>query len=104
MSVARFAFQACSLNHSDISPSLKSYTWLAFEIARSPNCDTSPNVPESLTSTLSPRFRLTELSKEPGLCRLPIPHHGLRRDVYDIRRFLYAQAAEEPQFYDLAHS
>ena len=47
---------------------------------------------------------MTELSKEPGLRGLPIPHHGLRRDVQDIRRFLNAEATEESQFHDLAHS
>src|SRR5688572_900372 len=74
-------FQACSFNHSDISPSLESYTWLAFEIVQIPDCDTSPNVLGSLTGAHSPELRGTELSKQPGLCRLPIPHHRLWRHV-----------------------
>jgi hypothetical protein len=47
---------------------------------------------------------LTELSKRPGLCRLPIPIHGLLRHVQHLRGFLHSEATEKPQLHDLTHS
>jgi len=47
MSLARFAFQACSFNHSDISPfRINDLRW--FVNRDSADCDKSSNVPRSL--------------------------------------------------------
>jgi hypothetical protein len=55
VSVARFAFQACSFNHSDISPSLESYTCGEPGIHNCLNCDTSLNLLRSLRAILTSR-------------------------------------------------
>jgi hypothetical protein len=53
VSIAKIAFQACSFNHSDISPSLESTTYGSDSSEKTANCVTPPNVPLSLTAVSS---------------------------------------------------
>jgi len=50
--LAKIAFQACSFNHSDISPHLESIVYGRVDEPENPNCDTPPDVLRSLTGAL----------------------------------------------------
>ena len=56
------------------------------------------------TSARIGRLASSDLTEEPGLRGLPVPHDGLRRDVQDIRCFVDGQAAKESQLDNLAHT
>src|SRR5580692_83801 len=50
----------------------------------------------------SKRKLLAKFAAEPTLCETPVTVNGFFRDLQDIGDFLDSQAAEEPQFDDLA--
>src|SRR5262245_53736145 len=63
-----------------------------------------PRAVSLFAEILSVASFLTQLSEEPDLCRLPIPHNGLGRHLQYVCCLLNGQSAEESQLDDLAHA
>ena len=96
MLLASFAFQACAIDHSAISPSLESYTCGEPGTQNCLNCDTSLNLLRSLRAILTSRTVIDAEMKGEAEARFSMSSQRRPRSFKEIPTLLRRRVYTRP--------